>query len=304
MCDALAAATRRLAAAGVEGPRAEARRLLEAAAGVGRERLLAAPEAPLPPEAAAAFARAVDRRAAREPFAYVVGRREFHGRDFAVGPGVLVPRPETETLVEAALAAFPDRTAPLRVLDMGVGSGCLLLTVLSLYPNARGTGTDLSPAALATAAANARALGVADRASLVAASWGDGLEPAFDLVLANPPYVATAEIEALEPEVAAHEPRLALDGGPDGLDAYRALTPGLLRLLAPEGAAFLEIGRGQDAPLAAWFAARGLAVAFRRDLAGIVRCLELRYPSAGRRAGEEPWTRSASRPSTAPAPRR
>jgi release factor glutamine methyltransferase len=281
MGEALATATRRLASAGVEGPRAEARRLLEAAAGVSRERLLAAPEAPLPPEAAAAFARAVGRRAAREPFAYVAGRREFYGLVFAVGPGVLVPRPETETLVEAALAAFPDRAAPLRVLDMGVGSGCLLLTVLSLYPNARGTGTDLSPAALAAAAANARTLGVADRASLRAASWGEGLDPPFDLVLSNPPYIATAEIEALEPEVAAHEPRLALDGGPDGLDAYRALTSDLLRLLAPDGVAVLEIGRGQEDRLAGWFGARGLAVSFRRDLAGVVRCLELRRRPRG-----------------------
>lgn len=276
MGEALADAAGRLRAAGVEGPRAEARLLLEAAAGVPRERLLAAPDVFLEAEARAAFARMVERRAAREPLAYVLGRKEFYGREFRVVPGVLVPRPETETLVDAALAAFPDRAAPLRVLDVGVGTGCLLLTVLAEFPNARGVGTDLGDALLSSAAANADWLGVADRVELRRTAWADGVEGPFDLVLSNPPYVPEAEIATLEPEVRDWEPRLALSGGPDGLDAYRALAPEIGRLLAPGGAALLEIGRGQEGALGPLFEAHGFVVSRHRDLAGVVRCLELR----------------------------
>lgn len=276
--EALAAAARRLAAAGVEGSRAEARRLLEAATGLPRERLLAYPEAPLRPEAITALDRWVGRRAAREPLAYITGEREFHGRPFRVVPGVLVPRPETETLVGVALAAFPDASTPLRVLDVGVGTGCLLLTVLDLFPNARGVGTDLADAALACAAANAEALGVAGRADLRRTAWAEGVEGPFDLILSNPPYIAEGEIADLQPEVRDWEPRLALCGGSDGLDAYRALTSHLTRLLAPDGVVLLEIGVGQERVLRAWFDRHGFAVRVWPDLAGIARCLELHRP--------------------------
>lgn len=273
---ALAWATGRLATAGIDSARAEARLLLQHASGLGRERQLASPGAPLPPAVQAGLARLVEQRAARVPLAYLLGRKEFYGHELEVGPGVLVPRPETETLIEAALRLFPDRGARLRVLDLGTGSGCILLTVLHLFPHATGVGTDLSEQALAVAAANAARLGVAGRARLVRTGWGQGLEPAFDLILSNPPYIASADLASLDPEVAVHEPRLALDGGADGLDAYRALTPDLLRLLAADGTALLEIGRGQEVRLAAWFAARGFAVRAWPDLAGIARCLELR----------------------------
>ncbi len=246
--------------------------------GLARERLLGWPETPLPPDAAAALARAVERRASREPLAYVTGKREFYGRAFEVVPGVLVPRPETETLVDAAREAFPDPGAELRVLDIGVGTGCLLLTVLDLYPRAAGTGTDIADAALACAAANAAALGLAGRAELRRAVWTEGVAGPFDLVLGNPPYIPTAEIDALEPEVAVHEPRLALDGGPDGLDAYRAILADLPRLLAPGGVTLLEIGRGQEEALLPLAAAAGFDAATRPDLAGIARCLDLRRP--------------------------
>ena len=274
--EALAAAARRLAAAGVEGPRAEARLLVEAATGLTRERLLAWPETELTGEAAGRLERLVERRAAREPLAYLLGRREFYGREFAVGPGVLVPRPETETLVEAALALFPDRGAALRVLDMGVGTGCLLLTLLALYPEATGVGTDVSEAAQACAAANARALGVAGRAEIRRAAWAEGVAGPFELVVSNPPYVRDGDLAGLEPEVRDWEPRLALAGGEDGLAAYRDLTPELGRVLAPEGVALLEIGRGQEAELVPWYEKAGYAVEVRRDLAGVVRCLVLR----------------------------
>lgn len=276
--EALATAARRLAAAGVEGPRAEARRLLEAATGLPRERLLVVSEAPLGVEAAGVLARLVERRAAREPLAYVLGRKEFYGREFTVVPGVLVPRPETETLVDVALAAFPDVSLPLRVLDVGVGTGCLLLTLLSLFPNARGVGTDLSASALACATVNAETLGLAGRIELRRTTWAEGVEGPFDLILSNPPYVAEGEIETLEPEVREWEPRLALTGGPDGLDAYRALAPHLSRLLTLDGVALLEIGAGQDETLRARFDRQGFAVRVWPDLAGIARCLELHRP--------------------------
>ncbi len=273
---ALAWATGRLAAAGIESPRAEARLLLEHASGLTRERQLADPQAALPPDVQGALARLVEQRAGRVPLPYVIGRKEFHGIDLEIRPGALVPRPETETLIQAACRLFPDRSAGFRVLDLGTGSGCLLLPVLSVFPNATGVGTDLSPEALAVAAANAARLGFTGRARLLPMSWGQGLEPSFDLILSNPPYIATADLASLEPEVALHEPRLALDGGRDGLDAYRALTPDLIRLLAPQGTALLEIGRGQETALTAWFGGHGLHARLWPDLAGIGRCLELR----------------------------
>jgi release factor glutamine methyltransferase len=208
--------------------------------------------------------------------AYILGEREFWSLPLFVGPGVLVPRPETETLVEAALEAFPDRTAPLRILDLGTGSGCLLLALLREYPNASGVGVDRSAEALAHATLNARRHGLADRALLVRGDWGRGLAESFELIVANPPYVASGELAELAPEVARYEPRAALDGGADGLDAYRAILPDLPRLLAPAGVACLEIGAGQATALAALAEVGGFRVAVRPDLAGIPRCLVLR----------------------------
>ncbi len=272
-----------LAAAGVDSPRAEARLLLETAAGLSRTAQATTPAAPVAAPRARDYRALLARRAAREPMAYLRGRAEFWSLGFLVEPGVLVPRADTETLIEAATRAFPDRTRPLRVLDLGVGSGCLLLTLLHLYPAASGTGTDTSGVALALARRNAARLGVAERLHLVAANWAEGVPGSFDLVVSNPPYIATAEIGRLQPEVSRFEPRAALDGGPDGLDAYRAILPDLPRLLgrAAGGVALLEIGQGQEAALRPLAAAEGLAAALHRDLAGINRCLELR-PIPGR----------------------
>jgi release factor glutamine methyltransferase len=270
-----------LAKAGIEGPRFEARLLLEAATGRSRARLVALPLEPVPVPEAQAFRALLGRRATREPMAYVLGRAEFWSLTFEVGPGVLVPRADTETLIEAALTAFPDRGRPLRLLDIGVGSGCLLLTLLHLYPNARGLGTDTSGTALACTRRNAERLGVEPRLELVETAWAHGLTGPFDLVVGNPPYIPTAEIAGLEPEVSLFEPRAALDGGADGLDAYRAILADLPRLLAPEGTALLEIGRGQHEALIPLAEALGFAVTSRTDLAGIVRCLALARPRAG-----------------------
>jgi release factor glutamine methyltransferase len=277
----LRAGTESLAAAGIERPRSEARVLLEAATGRSRTTLLAAPERPVAASDGQRYRGWLDRRARREPVAYILGRAEFWSLTFAVGPGVLVPRPETETLVEAALRAFPDRGRPLRVLDLGVGSGCLLLTLLFCFANARGVGTDTSDEALACARLNTERLGVGARAELRAADWHAGLDGPFDVVVANPPYIPSAEIATLEPEVSRFEPRAALDGGADGLDAYRAICPALPALLGPDGSAFLEIGAGQEGQVARIAVGAGMGgLTVHRDLSGTARCLELRPRTA------------------------
>ena len=211
------------------------------------------------------------RREAREPLAYVTGVREFRGLEFAVDSSVLVPRPDSETVVEAALArAAP---APRRVLDLGVGSGCLLLALLAEWPAAFGVGVDRSPDALALAAANARALGMAARCAFVASDWTAALAGACDVVLCNPPYVRSADIARLAPEI-AWEPRCALDGGADGLDGFRAVTGGAARLLAVDGVAAFEIGDGQASAVGDLMRAAGFGgVVEHRDLSGAVRCL-------------------------------
>ena len=264
----------RLAEAGVEAPRREATLLLRRAAGLSAAALIAAPEAKLG-EAAARVETFARRREAGEPLSRIEGRREFFGRDFAVTPDVLDPRADTETLVEAALAAFVTRGGEaLRVLDFGVGSGAILATLLCEWPAASGLGIDLSPAAAATARANLDALGLAARASVKVGRWGEGIEGPFDVIVSNPPYVRSGDIKGLAREVCAHDPLLALDGGEDGLDAYRALGSEIARLIAPGGRFFLEIGEGQGDEVAAILARAGLRVVERRcDLSGIERVI-------------------------------
>ena len=272
--DLVAHIAARLAAAGIENARSEAWLLLAAATGRARAALMAgAPEA-LDPEQQARLDELVRRRLAREPLAYVLGEKEFWSLRFEVGPPVLIPRPETETLVEAVLAQLPDRDRPLRLLDLGVGSGSLLLALLSELPQATGLGVDDSAAALALARRNAERLGVAARADLRHGRWGAGLRERFDVIVSNPPYVAEGEWDHLQPEIRDFEPKAALVAGPDGLDAYRALAPHCARLLAHGGLCALEIGSGQGDAVATLLAAQGLIVAERRrDLAGIDRCL-------------------------------
>ena len=264
-----------LAQTGIEGARAEARLLLEAATGTSRTALLVGAADTVSDECRARYCRLLARRVAREPMAYVLGRKEFRSRDFAVGTGVLVPRADTETLIEAAEKAFPDPARPLRLLDVGVGSGCLVLTLLARYPHALAVATDLSAAALGCARRNAAAMQAADRLLLVRTDVVRGVGGPFDLVVSNPPYIPTAEIERLEPEVRQWEPRGALDGGHDGLAVFRTLLPQLPGLLASGGMAIVEIGKGQDPAIAVIARAVGLAAMPHRDLAGIVRCLEL-----------------------------
>lgn len=262
---------RRLEAAGVETPVFDARLLLEAGAGVSRLDIVSDPRRRVTDEQVASVDALTQRREAREPVAHIIGRKHFWTLELLVSPAVLVPRPETELLVETALQAIaPDAQA--RVLDLGVGSGAILLAVLSERPHATGVGVDISDGALAVAQANATALGVVERLELKHGDWGVALEGQFDFVLSNPPYIATSDIDTLAPEVAHFEPRLALDGGPDGLDAYRAITSRLPSLLRPGGLFAFEVGKGQAEAVTALAEAQGLSPeAPRRDLAGIPR---------------------------------
>lgn len=276
----------------------DARLLLAHALGVDPAELALREDAPVPPAVMAVAEAMIDRRMRGEPVARIIGTKEFWSLSFLLSPGTLVPRPETETLVEAALReidAGPGRAAPLRLLDLGTGSGCILLAVLSELPNATGLGVDRSADAVETAAANAERLGVGARAHFVAGNWAEGIDGPFDAVLANPPYVVGADLPDLPVEVIGHDPRLALDGGQDGLDGYRAIIPELPRLLAPGGVAFLEYGPRQSGPIVALARAAGLAAKIGHDLAGRERIVRLTMLDESRSQGQKPlgkanWT--------------
>lgn len=274
MADALGDIARRLAAAGVPRARAEARLLLAHATGLGPEAILGHPDRSVDPAAAARLAVLVERRLQREPLAQIVGVREFWSLPFQVTADTLTPRPDSETLIEAALAAVSDRAAPLRTLDLGTGTGCLLLALLSEMPRSTGIGIDCSGRAIAVARQNAADLGLAERAEFRTGDWTNEVNERFNLVITNPPYIRTEDIDDLEPEVSRYEPRLALDGGADGLDNYRAIAAGLTGVLAEGGVAVLEVGDGQADAVSRILSAVGLReVARRRDLAGVVRCV-------------------------------
>lgn len=270
------------AAAGVPEASLDARLLLAAAAGTDGAGLATHPERRLGEAAASLLCEFARRRIGREPVGRLLGTREFWGLPFRLSAGTLEPRPDTETVVEAALAAAPNRDAPLRILDLGTGSGCLLIAILTERPGAWGVGIDRSPDALRTARANAGLNRVGGRASFLGSDWGASLEASFDLVVSNPPYIPSAAIGELAPEVARHDPVAALDGGRDGLAAYRLITADLPRLLAPGGSAILEIGHDQAASVRALAAARGLAVrAVVPDLAGRDRALVMGHAVRG-----------------------
>jgi release factor glutamine methyltransferase len=266
-------ATAFLEARGAATPRLDAEVLLATVLGTDRVGIYLAFDRPLAPPEVDAYRALVRRRAGGEPVAYLAGRREFWSRALAVSPAVLIPRPETELVVEQALAAAGERRRRLRVLDLGTGSGCLAIALAAELPAARVVAVDVSPAAAAVARANATAAGVADRVAVLVADWAAALAETarFDLVVSNPPYVATADLARLPPEV-RREPRLALDGGPDGLAAYRRLAPAAARLLAPGGRLLVEIGEGQAAAVDALLRAAGFGGIVRyRDLAGVER---------------------------------
>lgn len=258
--------------AGVADVTFEARILVEDLAGDGD---------PISEAAAKRLNDALARRLAGEPFWRILGAREFWGLNFALSPGTLEPRPDSETLIEAALSHLAARRhEALRVLDLGTGTGCLLVATLREFPRASGLGIDLSSDAVATATSNAARNGVGGRAAFHQGSWTDGISERFDLILSNPPYIGSAEIAGLDRNVREHDPLLALDGGPDGLDAYRALADALPDRLKPGGLAILEIGAGQEEAVVTLMGRAGLQhLASRRDLGGHIRALVFTHGS-------------------------
>lgn len=275
--EALRAALPRLQAAGIEGAARDLRLLLAFAIGIAPDRLTLVLNDPLPEAAIARFEAAVAARAARQPVSQIVGGRLFWGRWFRVTPDVLDPRPETETLIAAALdGAFS------RVLDLGTGSGAILITLLAERREAMGTGVDLSDKALSVATGNAVSLSVADRTSFLQSDWLGAVSGSFDLVVANPPYISEAEMSGLSPEVRQWEPRLALTPGGDGLAAYRSILQDVRRVLAPSGRLLLEIGAGQGAAVAALCRTAGLqAVTVLQDMDGRDRVVSAIAASGG-----------------------
>ena len=267
---ALNRATQSLAATS-DTARLDAELLMAAALDIGRDRLLLDPPSGAVPEK---FQAMIDRRAAGEPVAYITGQRAFWTIDLEVGPGALIPRPDSETLIVAAIDHFAGTAGPRRILDLGTGPGTLLLAALDQWPEATGLGVDSSENALGYARRNAARLGLGQRAEFRIGDWADGIRERFDLILCNPPYVAIGA--EMGPGVAEFEPSEALFAGRDGLDDYRRLAPELARLMAPHGLAAIEIGYDQGASAAALFLDAGLASELAHDLGGRPRALLIR----------------------------
>jgi release factor glutamine methyltransferase len=263
--------------AGLDEAEADARLLLAHALKLDRSALIAQSDRVLALDETMAVAALAGRRLKREPVSRIIGVKEFWSLSLRVTAAVLVPRPDTETVVEEALDWIDRnglRTKPLRILDIGTGSGAILLALLSELPNAVGIATDISQAALGVARGNAEQLGLATRCDFIVCNIADGVSGRFDLIVSNPPYIARDDIASLDPEVRDHDPTLALDGGIEGLDIYCAIAGQARRLLAPDGRLIVELGAGQEAAVAGLMAASGLTVKLaRRDLAGIARAL-------------------------------
>lgn len=265
-------AATRLMLAGIEAPQREARLLLAHVLDLDATELALVPDRPVGPSEAAQFTNAVDRRAEHEPFAYITGRRDFWTLELEVSPDTLIPRPDTETLVETALKIVGHVRAPVRILDLGTGTGAILLALLTELPRAEGLGVDVSDGALEIARRNALRAGAGDRARFSKSSWWSHVTGDFDLIVSNPPYIPSRDIAELDPDVRDFEPRLALDGGPDGLAAYRAILSVAALRLSANGSVLFEVGAGQATDVAAMMRGSGLPyTAIRRDLGGIER---------------------------------
>lgn len=273
----IAQAARQLADAGIVSAMLDARLLMQHVLGCDHAGLIQQAQHVLTSDEQTQFDALLARRLTREPLSHIVGVRAFWKDEFAVNASVLDPRADSETLIEAVLDEVPDRLARLRILDLGTGSGCLLLSLLREYPHATGVGVDISEAAARVAQRNANALGLSARADFMVARWTDALQSNFDVIMSNPPYIAQQDIAALEPEVNGYEPHLALSGGADGLDAYRCLIPQIALHLAPCAMAVVELGFGQGAQVAALAECARLRVKdIRNDLAGVPRAMMLK----------------------------
>ncbi len=276
--EALRWAVLRLQQEHIETASLDGRILLEYVLGVSREQLLFLLDLPITMEQYKRLETLVEKRAQRQPIAQLIGRREFWGMNFVVSEDTLDPRPDTETLIEYVLERVVNRAMAHRVLDLGTGTGCLLLALLSELPSASGVGVDYSDNAVLVAKENALALGMAGRSQFVTGNWCDGLEGKFDIILANPPYIPTSVIPTLDPEVSVFEPKLALDGGEDGLACYRTIFRSLPMVLAKSGFAAFEFGMGQEKQLKELAVANGFeVVGVRHDLSGLPRTIIIKY---------------------------
>ena len=263
-----------LSKAGIETARLDARLLIEHALGLSPHESTLKSERLLRAEEYARLQVLMARRAKREPLAYIVAEREFWSLSFKVSPATLVPRPDSETVIEAALANIPDRDTALTVLDLGTGSGCLLLSLLHELPGATGVGVDRCPEALKIARENAKQLSLSERASFVCADWSNGLLASFNIILCNPPYISYEDLETLMPEVVNYEPRHALSGGSDGLESYRAVASLISDMLHVNGKIIFEIGMSQAADVSKILIENGLQVIDnKKDLLGRPRCI-------------------------------
>lgn len=283
--EAARVAQRALAAAGVEGPAREARLVVSAASSLPTAEIIVRPEQPLAPGVRERLDAMLARRCAHEPLSRILGEREFYGRRFTLSPATLDPRPDSETLIEAVLGIAEREDwngRPIRILDVGTGTGCLLLTLLAELPMATGLGTDVSEEALATAAGNAVSLGLGERAAFARHDALEGIEGWFDLVISNPPYIASGEIDGLSPEVRDFDPLAALDGGVDGLGIYRRIAAGLERIL--RGWVVFEVGASQADAVSSvlqqeFVKTRNAEVCLYLDLSGHTRCVATRIQS-------------------------
>lgn len=272
--EALRSAVMQLQQHKIETASLDARLLLEHVTGYSREQLLMHIEDALSAPLQERYRQLVGWRGQRRPMAQLLGKRAFWDSEFIVTSDTLDPRPDSETLIEAVISRFPDRQARLSVLDLGTGTGCLLLTLLKEYPHMAGTGLDISEAALSVAKENALALGLQARAKFVRSDWFEQAQGPYDLIISNPPYIASDDIAGLAPEVALFEPKLALDGGADGLDAYRAIISRMAGFMADGAVVVFEIGLGQQHGVETLAKEAGLrCVAAPKDLGGLVRCL-------------------------------
>ena len=271
-------ASERLKASRIDEAADDARRLLLAASALSPARLLTEMTSEMPSDEAVRYEALIARREHREPLSHILGTQPFWTLELKVTRDVLTPRADTETLIEAALTTFPDRSAPLRILDIATGSGAIVLALLSEFPNASGLATDLSEAALDVARENAVLTGLSERVTFQHQSWAEGVDGPFDLVVSNPPYIAAAVIETLEPEVKRYEPRMALEGGETGFEPYPHLFDEAARLLAPDGLALFEIGYDQgQLALEAAASAGAKQSSLIKDLAGHDRVVSLKF---------------------------
>ena len=280
--DALEAAARALEVAGIEGAKAEARALAAFVTGLTPAQIFSRDDIELSDADAAQFDAVIRRRIAGEPAAYIMGVREFWSSPFKVTPATLIPRPDTESVIDLAIQLFADRTPPQQILDIGTGSGCLVLALLDIYADAHGIGTDISVCALSVAAENAMTLGLSNRATMVEGAWSAQQAEPFDLIVSNPPYIPRHDIENLDVTVRDFEPLLALDGGADGLDAYRHVLAEAVDIVTDGGWIVLEVGIDQADTVTEIARNLGLLAGPRqRDIAGIDRALAFHKKSVG-----------------------